>query len=88
MMSLIAQQQTDLISEDSILAALVINLPLVLLAGYALLFIAALFSILGSALSGGMKLVWVVVAFMAPFLGSLLWFVIGRGDARRRVVIR
>lgn len=88
MMSLLAQQPTDLISEDGVLAALMINFPLVVLAAYALLFIGALISILGSALSGGMKLVWVIVAFMAPFLGSLLWFVIGRSDARRRVVLR
>ncbi|MCX2731467.1 PLD nuclease N-terminal domain-containing protein [Saccharopolyspora sp. NFXS83] len=89
MMYLIAQQQADdLIPADSVLASLLINFPMVLLIAYALLFISALISILGSALSGGMKLVWVVVAFMAPFLGSLLWFVIGRGDARRRVVVR
>jgi hypothetical protein len=41
-------------------------------------FIAALVSILGSGLTGGMKLVWVVFAFCAPFLGPLLWFLVGR----------
>ncbi|VVJ22407.1 Uncharacterised protein [Amycolatopsis camponoti] len=45
------------------------------------LFLGALISILGSRLTGGMKLVWVVFAFCAPFLGSLLWFVFGRRDA-------
>jgi hypothetical protein len=43
--------------------------------------VSALFSILGSRLGGGMKLVWVVFAFCAPFLGSLLWFGFGRRDA-------
>jgi uncharacterized RDD family membrane protein YckC len=46
-------------------------------------FLAALISILGSRQSGGMKLVWLVFAFCAPFLGPLLWFVIGRGQAER-----
>ncbi len=51
---------------------------------YAVLFIGALISILCSAHTGGMKLVWVIVAFAMPFIGSLLWFVIGRGDSLRR----
>ncbi|SEO45930.1 PLDc N-terminal domain-containing protein [Amycolatopsis saalfeldensis] len=41
-------------------------------------FITALVGILGSGLTGGMKLVWVVFAFCAPFLGPLLWFLVGR----------
>ena len=41
-------------------------------------FVTALISILGSGLTGGMKLVWVVFAFCAPFLGPLLWFLVGR----------
>jgi cation transporter-like permease len=49
----------------------VILLPLIF-------FIAALVSIVGSGLTGGMKLVWVVFAFCAPFLGPLLWFLVGR----------
>ncbi|WP_410667531.1 PLD nuclease N-terminal domain-containing protein [Amycolatopsis sp. cmx-4-68] len=48
---------------------------------FAVLFLSALVSILGSRLTGGMKLVWVVFAFCAPFLGSLLWFAFGRRDA-------
>ncbi|MEU2717031.1 PLDc N-terminal domain-containing protein [Streptomyces sp. NPDC007205] len=31
-----------------------------------------------------MKLVWVAFAFAAPFLGCLLWFLVGRRDARHR----
>jgi membrane protein DedA with SNARE-associated domain len=52
-------------------------------AGFALLFLAALVSVLRSRQPGGMKLVWVVFAFCAPFLGSLLWFVIGRRSGER-----
>ncbi|MEV6901173.1 PLD nuclease N-terminal domain-containing protein [Amycolatopsis sp. NPDC051372] len=44
-------------------------------------FLAALVSVLGSPLGGGMKLVWVVFAFCAPFLGPLLWFLVGRRSA-------
>jgi hypothetical protein len=46
--------------------------------GCALLFIAAFVSVLRSPLPVGLKLVWVVFAFGAPFLGGLLWFLIGR----------
>ncbi|MFI5592022.1 PLD nuclease N-terminal domain-containing protein [Amycolatopsis sp. NPDC051758] len=48
---------------------------------FVVLFFSALVSILGSRLTGGMKLVWVIFAFCAPFLGSLLWFAFGRRDA-------
>lgn len=51
---------------------------------YAVLFIGALISIVASSHSGGMKLAWIVFAFVAPFLGSLLWFLVGRGDSQRR----
>lgn len=54
---------------------------------YAVLFIGALISIATSAHTGGMKLAWIVFAFVAPFLGSLLWFVVGRGDSLRRHAI-
>jgi Phospholipase_D-nuclease N-terminal len=45
---------------------------------YLVFFVAALISVLGSHESGGMKLVWIIFAFCAPFLGPLLWFVVGR----------
>jgi phospholipase D-like protein len=45
---------------------------------YLVFFIGALISILGSAQSGGMKLIWIIFAFCAPFLGPLLWFLVGR----------
>ncbi|MEU4674738.1 PLD nuclease N-terminal domain-containing protein [Amycolatopsis sp. NPDC023774] len=44
-------------------------------------FVAALVSILGSPLTGGMRLVWIVFAFCAPILGPLLWFLVGRRSA-------
>jgi len=45
---------------------------------YGLLVLGALISILRSRLEGGMKLVWCVFVFIAPFLGSLLWFFVGK----------
>ncbi|MFF8844987.1 PLD nuclease N-terminal domain-containing protein [Streptomyces sp. NPDC015127] len=52
--------------------------------GALALFFGALLSIVRSDLTGGMQLVWVVFALMAPFLGSLLWFLIGRRGTQRR----
>ncbi|MCE7010161.1 PLD nuclease N-terminal domain-containing protein [Kibdelosporangium philippinense] len=45
---------------------------------YLIFFISALISILASRQGCGTKLLWVFVAFAAPFLGPLLWFVVGR----------
>lgn len=63
--------------------ALAVVLAIVAL-GYALLFIGALISILRNEHDMGMKLAWIVFAFVGPFLGSLLWFLVGRRSAIRR----
>lgn len=60
------------------LGGMVLFVTLGAIAVYALLFIAALISIVTSTLDGGMKVVWLVFAFIAPFIGSLLWFLVGR----------
>ncbi|AJT65980.1 PLD nuclease N-terminal domain-containing protein [Streptomyces chattanoogensis] len=52
--------------------------------GVLALFFGALLSIVRSDLTGGMKLVWLVFALMAPFFGCLLWFLVGRRNAERR----
>ncbi|MFI6767036.1 PLD nuclease N-terminal domain-containing protein [Streptomyces sp. NPDC050355] len=52
--------------------------------GVLALYFGALLSIVRSDLTGGMKLVWLVFALMAPFLGCLLWFLVGRRDSQRR----
>ena len=51
--------------------------------GFLLLFLTALVGVSRSSLPAGMKLVWVVFAFCAPFLGSALWFAVGRRTADR-----
>jgi hypothetical protein len=53
-------------------------------AGVLALYFGSLLSIVRSDLTGGMKLVWFIFAVMAPFFGSLLWFLVGRRDAQRR----
>jgi len=56
----------------------------VVLLGLLLFFLGALVSVLRSDLTGGMKVVWVLFAFWAPFLGPLVWFLLGKRDAERR----
>jgi len=43
-----------------------------------IIFIITLVSILRSSHSGAGKLGWIVVAFFLSFIGSILWFLIGR----------
>lgn len=61
-------------------------LPAVLLTAVIVAFVVFVFgavvSVLRSSLTGGMKFVWIVLVFLAPFIGSLLWYVIGRPNAR------
>jgi hypothetical protein len=52
-----------------------------ILAAYVLLVLGALFSSLTAPQSGGMKLVWLVFIVIAPFVGSLLWFLFGKRSA-------
>uniref|UniRef100_UPI0031E1DB23 PLD nuclease N-terminal domain-containing protein n=1 Tax=Streptomyces hawaiiensis TaxID=67305 RepID=UPI0031E1DB23 len=67
-----------------VIGAAVTAVSLLCALAYLVLFISTLVSILRSPLTVGMKLIWMIFAFIAPLLGSLCWFVIGRKDARRR----
>ncbi|ONI75654.1 hypothetical protein BWI15_07410 [Kribbella sp. ALI-6-A] len=51
------------------------------LVAYALLVLGALVSSLTAPHSGGMKLVWLVFIIVAPFIGSLFWFLFGKRSA-------
>ncbi|MEV6819160.1 PLD nuclease N-terminal domain-containing protein [Nocardiopsis dassonvillei] len=60
-------------------------LPILLLVGVALvslvavvLIIAAVFSILTSRVDGAMKVVWLIFVCIAPLIGAILWFLVGR----------
>ncbi|MEU3964787.1 PLD nuclease N-terminal domain-containing protein [Streptomyces buecherae] len=46
-------------------------------------YISALISIIASSAAKGVKLVWIVFAFIAPVIGSVLWFLVGRRHAQR-----
>ncbi|MFE0019653.1 PLD nuclease N-terminal domain-containing protein [Amycolatopsis sp. NPDC059021] len=52
--------------------------------GFALFFLAALFGVLGANIGCGAKILWFFVILALPFLGSLLWFVVGRRTADPR----
>ncbi|MEV0449863.1 PLD nuclease N-terminal domain-containing protein [Streptomyces sp. NPDC050600] len=84
MQAQLAHQMTLAATSDNAIniaaACVVLAVCLALLA----LFVGALVSIVRSGLTRGMKLIWVVFAFVAPLIGSLLWFFIGRRDSQRR----
>jgi hypothetical protein len=67
----------DVIARPAIGTAIIL-----LVVGCVAFVVGALVSVLRSRLPGGMKLVWCVLVVVAPFLGSLLWFAIGRKYAR------
>ncbi|WP_394618190.1 PLD nuclease N-terminal domain-containing protein [Lentzea sp. JNUCC 0626] len=56
------------------------GLVVVALGALALLvfWIAALISVLAAPIGCGAKILWLLVVFSLPFVGSLLWFVVGR----------
>ncbi|MFF1823541.1 PLD nuclease N-terminal domain-containing protein [Kribbella sp. NPDC058245] len=54
---------------------------LAVVAAYFLFVITAFFSALFSPASAGMKLVWIIFIVIAPFIGSLLWFFVGKRNA-------
>ena len=58
-----------------VLGALLLGLAVVVF------IIAAFFSVLFARMDLGMKVVWIILIFLAPFIGALLWFVIGRPRA-------
>jgi hypothetical protein len=49
--------------------------------GYLAFIVTAFFGALFSSLSGGMKLVWAVFIWCAPFIGALCWYFIGKKNA-------
>lgn len=64
------------------LAVLTVALILVAVGVY----ISTLISIIVSPAAKGMKLVWIAFAFIAPIIGSVLWFLVGRRHAQRSPV--
>jgi hypothetical protein len=56
----------------------------VVLLAYVAFVIGALVSIVASGTPRGMKAVWIVFVVVAPMIGSLAWFVVGRRDSSRK----
>ncbi|QWF77860.1 PLD nuclease N-terminal domain-containing protein [Amycolatopsis sp. CA-230715] len=74
------------LSQNAAAQGLGIGLIIVLVAagiGFLVFFFVALVSIVGTDIGCGAKILWLLVVFCLPFLGSLLWFVVGR-PARER----
>ncbi|MGW1680332.1 PLD nuclease N-terminal domain-containing protein [Saccharopolyspora sp. NPDC002376] len=83
-MHAVVQQASLALDNEALTGGLVLFLIAIPVLLYVVLVIGALISVLGSPQSFGMKVVWIVFVFLAPFLGSILWFLIGRGNARER----
>lgn len=60
-----------------ILAVLVVAVII----GYLAFIVAAFFGALLSPLPGGMKIVWAVFIWCAPFIGALCWYLVGKKNA-------
>ncbi len=71
-------------TQTALLGSLVILAVLAALAVVALI-VAAVISILFSAEDLGMKAVWLILVFLAPFLGALAWFLVGYNHSRGHV---
>ncbi len=64
---------------DGTLALIGLLVWVAIIIAQAVLFIAALVSILRSRrYTGGGKFLWIVVVFFAPFFGALGWFIAGK----------
>ena len=56
---------------------------LILALAVLVLWIWALVDIIGSPMSAGAKIVWLLVIFFLPLLGSILYLLIGRGGGHQ-----
>ena len=67
-------------TEYALSFALVIGALLVGLAVIVFI-VAAFFSALFARIGLGTKILWIILIFVAPFIGALLWFIVGRPRA-------
>lgn len=51
------------------------------LAAYVTLIAVALTQVFTSTMPTNTKLLWLIVILIAPFIGSLIWFAVGRNSA-------
>ena len=48
---------------------------------YLALIVVALMQVFNSTMPTNTKLLWLIVILIAPFIGSLIWFAVGRHSA-------
>ena len=48
---------------------------------YLALIVVALMQVFRSTMPTNTKLLWLIVILIAPFIGSLIWFAVGRNSA-------
>jgi membrane protein implicated in regulation of membrane protease activity len=82
MLSVITTTTSTPAQDQGILGWALIAVTAIAGVAFVVLVVAAVISVIGSQLGAGMKLAWIVFVVVAPFLGSLAWFVVGRRDAR------
>ncbi|GAB3722339.1 PLD nuclease N-terminal domain-containing protein [Nocardiopsis oceani] len=73
----------DSIDTESALAIALVGLAVAVALAVVGLIIAAVFSILFSPEELGMKAVWLILVFIAPVIGALAWFLVGRNHSHR-----
>jgi hypothetical protein len=56
-------------------------LPILAVVAYLALIIMALMQVFNSTMPTNTKLLWLIVILIAPFIGSLIWFAVGRNSA-------
>ncbi|MFL1380948.1 MULTISPECIES: PLD nuclease N-terminal domain-containing protein [unclassified Nocardiopsis] len=63
---------------ETALAAFAVVAVLLVSVAAIVFVVAAVISIIASRTDGAMKVVWLVFVVIAPFIGSILWFLVGR----------
>jgi len=56
-------------------------IAIVAMVGYFAMIAAALLQIFRSTMPTNTKLLWLIVILIAPFIGPLIWFAVGRNSA-------
>ncbi|MGV8857878.1 PLDc N-terminal domain-containing protein [Rhodoglobus sp.] len=56
-------------------------IPILAVVAYLALIVIALMQVFNSTMPTNTKLLWLIVILVAPFIGSLIWFAIGRNSA-------
>jgi len=70
----------DATTMNTAIAAFILIMALLVGLAVVVFVIAAVFSILGSRVDGAMKIVWLIFVVIAPLIGALLWFLVGRNQ--------